>query len=154
MRKIIFCSLILIFFYSCSDEEKGNVCPEGYFGKNCDAPVNVVFTGTWDVEQLCSTSGEESYTIDLLPSAEDPREFVITGMWGESSESIVVIVDEDDRRKFYQGTQPLGESGFTIEVLEGEINKAGNHMTIEYIIYSGPVQVESCTASCSLILSI
>lgn len=146
MRKIILYSILLPFILvSCSDNDDGPSCPTGYFGEDCETPFNEAFIGTWDVEQLCSTSGSEEYTIQLEPSTEDPQEFIITGMWEEASESITVLIQKNNRLKLTPGNQPLGNSGFNIQIVSGEINKAGNEMQIEYIIYSGPTQVESCS---------
>lgn len=150
MKRILFYTLLLsCFIISCSDDENKPSCPEGYSGEDCDIPFNAAFTGFWTVEDLCSTSGEEAYTIALEAFGADPREVAIEGMWSESAESITVTIHENNRLKFSMGTQPLGNSGFTIEILEGTINKTGDQMTIEYIIYSGPAQVESCIASCT-----
>ena len=149
MKRILFYTLLLPYFItSCSDDENKPSCPEGYSGQDCDIPFNTVFTGTWSVEDLCLTSGADEYTLTLVPSTENPREFTITGMW-EEPEVITVLVHEKNKLKFSEGTQPLGNSGFTIEIRQGTINKAGDEMTIEYIIYSGPAQVESCAASCT-----
>lgn len=152
MKRFLFYILLMsCFIVSCHDDDASKPsCPEGYSGKGCNLPFNSVFTGNWTVEDLCSSSEESDYAITLLPSAEEPRAFVMTGMWDEPTASIVVHIRENNKLKFSESTQPLGNSGFTIEILEGEINKAGDHMSIEYIIYSGPVQVESCSASCIL----
>lgn len=125
-------------------------CPTGYEGTDCGTEANAKFTGTLNMlSSACDTVDNTSYSIKLTPSATDPVEFTIGGIYDNSlGNTIEAEVSTTNSNEFTIAEQSFEDdilgAGFTIQG-SGSIN--GTEVTIRYSIFdvTNSAAWEACT---------
>lgn len=121
----------------CSCAPSGNNCPAGYTGENCNVPLNEKYVGTYACEQTGPLSGVVNYTVILNPDTDILSQFRISNL-DESgfTEKVTTVIHSDDPNKFSMVKQPLGATGYEVEIFNGVSNNYGNNIIADYSIYN------------------
>lgn len=110
-------------------------------------PDNYKFNGEFTLSETCSASGAAGYVVVFELDQSDEQKFSIKGLWEVPASKSVCVIDKKDAYTFSLARQPLGNSGFDIEMPTGHMDKTTREVTGAYTIYSGQTVVESCTFS-------
>jgi hypothetical protein len=139
----------------CKDVDCGNgecvdglcVCSDGYFGSNCSTALNAAMNGTYQLTELCNTSGNWNYSIQVAPKSGSLKEATITGFYQENNDAVTAVVAVSGT-SFTIANQDLGTSGYKLAATNGQILDGGKTLKLTYAITgSNGSAVESCTAT-------
>jgi hypothetical protein len=103
-------------------------CAAGYEGEFCDDESRVKFVGSWSVNDNCSTSGADSYTVSVTTSSADHMTVLIANFWNAFINPVTATVDGNN---VTIATQEPDNDDWTISG-SGTIN--GNTATMTYTI--------------------
>ncbi|MEY3442937.1 MAG: hypothetical protein RLZZ519_1218 [Bacteroidota bacterium] len=108
MRFITFAMLSLsLFFASCGNPCKDVVCNEGFCVEGdcvCDAGYETLdcsvaysekFSGTYEVNETCDSTGSQSYLLTVAPSTTEPDYAIITGLYQVLLGEVAAQIDVD-----------------------------------------------------------
>lgn len=109
-------------------------CPDGYEGTDCSTATNAKFLGFTHLQETCTPSGPDNYTLSTALPPGNPLEFTITGLWAEPNATAVAKIDPSNGTEFVIENQAYSNGGWLLQG-NGSINAAGTEITISYSIY-------------------
>jgi hypothetical protein len=120
------------------------VCNAGYESDDCSAAVNAKFSGRYTLTETCTTTGNDSYAVNLSPDATSPSAALIDSLYREAFTLRLAI--NDDGLAFTIATTDIG-SGSIRTTSAGTSNADGSTINIDYeFISETSAPSESCAA--------
>lgn len=119
-------------------------CPKGYYGNDCQSCYNELCQGKATITDACVSSGNDSYGVNLYKDTSSPYKFYITGLWEENNAVTKCEINNLDKTKFNAMKQPIHNSGFDIELIDGTIDSLNKELSFKYYIIKANIKLDSC----------
>lgn len=121
------------------------VCDALYEDNTCSSPVNQKFIGNWAVNETCTLSGSNGYSVIVAGVVGSLDHFRIANIWAQGTVNAIV---GSDYHTFTVAKQAVG-AGYQIGSTSATISTDGRTIAIAYNVYDANTNalIESCTAT-------